>query len=346
MAVVFRWLLRIAGGLIFISLAVIVVAYYVLSRSLPDYDKQMTVPGISAPVEIVRDNANVPHIFGQSDTDTFFGLGYAHAQDRLWQMTMLRRTAQGRLSEVFGQRTLKVDKVIRRLDLYSLARSSVEVQDDRTQAALEAYAAGVNIRLAEVNTASLGRGAPEMFLFNAPYAPWQPADSIAIIKLMGVQLSSHLENEVLYARASLALEDALRIDDIMPLAPGEGVADLPEYSALFPDAAAWARYVQADQIEPHPLSPFSKRAFAGASNAWAAAPARSAAGGTLLANDPHLGFSAPGIWYLARFDLQSGGVIGGTIPGVSGGVDWGAVLIWAGVSRHLTWMIRIFISKS
>ena len=77
-----------------------------LSRSLPDYDKSLAVSGLTAPVEIVRDNANVPHVFAASDRDAYFGLGYAHAQDRLWQMTTLRRTAQGRLSEVFGTRTL------------------------------------------------------------------------------------------------------------------------------------------------------------------------------------------------------------------------------------------------
>ena len=76
---------------------------------------------LGAPVEIVRDNSNVPHVFGQSDPDVFFGLGYAHAQDRLWQMTTMRRAAQGRLSEVFGTRTIETDKLLRRFDLYRLA---------------------------------------------------------------------------------------------------------------------------------------------------------------------------------------------------------------------------------
>ncbi len=83
--------------------------------------KTSHLPGITAPVEIVRNNANVPHIFGQTDADVYFALGFAHAQDRLWQMTMLRRTAQGRLSEVFGERTLKIDELMRRFDLYDLS---------------------------------------------------------------------------------------------------------------------------------------------------------------------------------------------------------------------------------
>ena len=328
MTQVFKWLLRIAGGMVVLAVIAVIGLYFLLSRSLPDYDKTISVSGISAPVEIVHDNANVPHIFAGDDTDIFFGLGYVHAQDRLWQMTMLRRTVQGRLSEVFGQRTLNIDKALRRFDLYGAAHKSLAVQDERTIAALNAYSAGVNARLQEINTSALGRGAPEMFVFSNPIAPWQPADSIAIIKLMAVQISSHLESEVLYARASLALDDPARLADIMPLSPGSGIAALPEYASLWPGLTL-PRMAAADLPE-HPLSPFHKRAFAGASNAWAASPARSASGGTLLANDPHLGFTAPGIWYLARLELSSGGVIGGTIPGVptvmtgrSASLGWG-----------------------
>jgi len=314
MRVILKWLLRAAVGLVALALVAVLIAYALLSRSLPDYDKRLAVEGVSGPVEIVRDNANVPHVFGETDADTFFGLGYAHAQDRLWQMTMMRRTVQGRLSEVFGARTVRIDSTLRRFDLYNRARASVAAQDAATLAALKAYSDGVNARLTEINREALGRGAPEQFLFNAPVAPWQPADSIALIKLMAVQLSGHLGEEVLRARTSLALEDEDRLADILPDSPGGGIAALPDYAALFPGA----QFARAGEAAParDPLSPFRARAFAGASNAWAAAPARAASGGTLLANDPHLGFSAPSIWYLARLELESGGVIGGTIPGI------------------------------
>ncbi|MBY5988430.1 penicillin acylase family protein [Roseovarius atlanticus] len=328
MAQVFKWLVRIAGGMILLGLVALVGVYFLLSRSLPDYSKDLDVIGILEPVEIVRDNANVPHIFGTNDPDTFYGLGYAHAQDRLWQMVMMRRTVQGRLSEVFGPRTVEIDKILRRFDLYTLAQRSVEAQDTQTLAALRAYSAGVNARLKEINESALGRGAPEMFIFNNPVAPWTPADSIAIVKLMAVQLSAHLEEEVLYAHAALELDDADRLADIMPLAPGTGIAALPEYASLFPEGTQFA-HNNAPGIPDHPLSPFKKRAFAGASNAWAAAPKRSASGGTLLANDPHLGLTAPAIWYLARLELQTGGVIGATIPGVP--------IVMAGRSADLGW---------
>jgi len=329
MAQVFKWLFRIAGAMVVLAVLAITVVYFLLSRSLPEYDKTLAVDGLSSQVEIVRDHSNVPHVFGGTDLDTFYGLGYAHAQDRLWQMVMLRRTVQGRLSEVFGTQTVDVDKVLRRFDLYGQARDSVNVQDAWTQEALRAYSRGVNARLNEINQDARGRGAPEMFLFDFPIAPWQPADSIAIVKLLSVQLSAHLEEEVLIARTSMALNDDDRMKDIMPLAPGSGIAALPDYAALFPALKDHApRYAKSD-ITRNRLSPFNHRAFAGASNAWAAAPSRSASGGTLLANDPHLGFTAPSIWYLARIELSTGGVIGGTIPGVP--------VVLTGRSEKLGW---------
>lgn len=321
----FRWLLRLATAIVVFGIAALALAYYFASRSLPDYNRSFAAAGISAPVEIVRDNANVPHIFGQSDEDVFYALGYAHAQDRLWQMTMLRRTVQGRLSEMFGERTLRTDTLLRRLDLYRLATASVAVQDTQMQNALTAYANGVNAWLGEVNAGARGRGAPEMWLFNHPVAPWQPADSIAIIKLMALQLSSHLSHEVLRARTSLVVETD-RLRDIMPDVPGTGVGALPEYAAIMPDVP---RYTAATAQPRDPLFPVPPPELAGASNAWAAGMTRVASGSTLLANDPHLMLSAPSIWYLARLELTTGGVIGATIPGVP--------VIMTGRSADLGW---------
>lgn len=325
MALVFRWLFRIATGLVVLVIAAFALAYYFASRSLPDYNAEAAALGLNAPLEIVRDNANVPHIFGENDADVFFGLGYAHAQDRLWQMTMLRRTAQGRLSELFGEQTLGIDKVIRRFDLYGTAVKSVEAQDQRTQDALASYAAGVNAWLAEVNTGALGRGAPEMWMFSHAISPWQPADSLSILKLMSLQLSSHLESEVLRARSSLILPPE-RLIDLLPDDPGQGVAALPPYASLVPNVP---RYTPNSRLAFGPFNPVKPIPLAGASNAWAAAPDRSATGATLMANDPHLGLTAPTVWYLARLELQSGGIIGGTIPGIP--------VILSGRSANLGW---------
>ncbi len=312
MALIFRWLVRLASGLILLCVAAIALAYYFASRSLPDYNANSDVTGISAPVEIVRDNANVPHIFGDTNEDVYFALGYAHAQDRLWQMTMLRRTAQGRLSELFGERTVGIDEVLRRFDLYTLAVASVNAQTEETNTYLTAYAGGVNAWLAEINKGALGRGAPEMWLFNHPVSPWQPADSIAILKLMALDLTSNLENEVLRARTSLLLDND-RLSDILPDDPTSGIAALPEYANLVPGVAPFTPNMR---LAYDPLSPIKPAELSGASNAWAANASRSTTGSTLLANDPHLGLTAPSIWYLARLQLEDGGIIGGSIPGM------------------------------
>ncbi|WP_374394630.1 penicillin acylase family protein [Tabrizicola sp.] len=325
MLTAFRWLIRIVTGLIALGVIVTALAYYILSRSLVDYDEDFTVAGITAPVEIVRNNDNVPHIFGKTDKDVFFALGFAHAQDRLWQMTMLRRTAQGRLSEIFGQSTVKVDELMRRYDLYGLALESVKAQDPETLAALEAYSAGVNAWIEEVNKGARGRGAPEFFLFEPEISAWAPADSIAILKLMALQLSSALQTEVLRARVSLLLSPE-RLADILPDDPGQAIAALPDYASLVPGVVPSSKPVE---FAEGPFSPVAEPGMAGASNAWAASPARSAAGGSLLANDPHLDLTAPTIWYLARLELTSGGVIGGTIPGVP--------LVLVGRSEKLGW---------
>ena len=326
MIVAFRWLLRLFTGLVVLGLLGLVIGYHFLSRSLPDYTEDFTLAGVSAPVEIVRNNANVPHIFGATDEDVYFALGFAHAQDRLWQMTQLRRTAQGRLSEIFGQRTVRIDEILRRYDIYGLALKSADAQDAPTKRALAAYANGVNAWIGQINSGARGRGAPEFFLFQPEIAVWQPADSIAILKLMALQLSTHMTSEIRRARASLLLSDA-RVRDLLPDDPGTGIAALPDYADLVPGVSPGAHPVRLADL---PLSPFPQAGRGGASNAWAAAPDRSAAGGTLLANDPHLDFTAPSLWYLARLQLASGGVIGATIPGVpaillgrSEAVGWG-----------------------
>lgn len=330
MLTVFRWLLRLLTALSLLALGAIGLSYYFASRSLPDYNQDFVIEGLQAPVEIVRDTADVPHIFGQNDEDVFFALGFAHAQDRLWQMMIMRRTVQGRLAEMFGSTSVKTDELMRRLDLYGLSARSVAAQDGPTTTALKAYSNGVNAWIRVVNENAMGRGAPELFMFSNDIAYWQPADSIAILKLMAMRSSAHIEAEVLRARVSLLSKDWAT--DLMPDAPGKGVAALPGYSSLVPDVVP--SYAALERVSD-PLSPVPSLQFGGASNAWAAAQTRSVAGGSLLANDPHVDYSAPSLWYLARLELASGGVIGATIPGIpavlagrNAAFGWGITASW------------------
>ena len=320
----FSWIF--AGFVTLLGLALVAggFAYYLASRSIPDYSGDYNGMAVTGEVEIIRDSYAVPHIFAKTDADVLFGLGFAHAQDRLWQMELMRRTAQGRLSEMFGPETLETDSLMRALDIYTLSKRAVAFQTPETLALLNAYAAGVNAWVSTVRQEALGRGAPEFFLFDNAIAPWGPADSIALIKLMALNTTDKAALEVLRAKLSFRIPPE-RIRDILPDAPQVPSVDITSFSALFPDME-----LQTASIAPPPmLSPLPAIGLAGASNAFAASGARSASGGTLMANDPHLGLSAPGVWMLARLELESGGVIGATIPGIP------AVLI--GRSDTLSW---------
>ncbi len=326
MATLFRLLMYVFLGVLAIAGAGAGLAYYLASHSLPVYDDRHAARGLDAPLEIVRDNYAVPHIFGESDHDVLFGLGYAHAQDRLWQMLMFRRTAQGRLSELFGEDTLRADELMRALDLYGLSIRAAELQTTAVRAELQAYSNGVNALIDRVRQEARGRGAPEMLLFSPQVAPWTPADSIAVMKLMALQLTDKAVREVLRARLSLRLDEA-RIADILPDPPGAVMA-LPEYADMVPGAAGLKLAAMAP---PPPGSPLPELNLAGASNAWAASAERAAAGAPLLATDPHLALIAPSYWYLARLEFENGGAIGGTIPGIPG--------ILVGRNTHIAWGI-------
>ena len=182
---------------------------------------------ITDQVEIIRDSSNIPHIFSGNINDVFFGLGYAHAQDRFWQLNILRRSAQGRLSELFGEKTLQLDEFVRRLDIYNLARLWLKHQSEQTKSILKAYSNGINARVNEINTKALGRGAPEMFLYPSDFSYWQPADSVAIFKLLALKMTGQIDAEVNYAMASMAINNQQLLSALLPDAPGKIITKLP-----------------------------------------------------------------------------------------------------------------------
>ncbi len=325
MLTLFRWLLRLTVGLIALLVLSVILAWYFAVRSLPDYNAAYSVEGITAPVEIVRSTENVPHIFSASDADVFFALGMAHAQDRLYQMTLLRRAAQGRLAEVYGPQAFAADDLARRLELYRNAAASVQAQDDPTQAALRAYAAGVNQWIAEVNKGALGRGAPEFFLLPQQIAYWQPADSLAILKLLAAASSNAAADEILRARLSLAWPE--RGPDLLQ---GAGApAALPAYADLFPGARLAMPEARASAPAMRDAGDVLRPGMALGGNSFAAVAGRTAAGGSLLADDLQAPLVAPSLYYLARLQLSSGGVIGATIPGMP--------VVFSGRNPGLAW---------
>ncbi|NHF72319.1 penicillin acylase family protein [Paracoccus xiamenensis] len=324
MLTLFRWFLRLTLGLIVGLLLATGLIWYFAVRSLPDYDASYRVAGITQPVEIVRSTENVPHIFATADSDAYFALGLAHAQDRLFQMTVLRRAAQGRLAEIYGTRALPADDLARRIGIARVARASLAAQTPQTREALQAYADGVNQWIEIVNQGALGRGAPEFFLFPDDIAYWQPADSLAILKLFAAASSRQIPAEVLRAQLSLVAPE--RGQDLVA---GLGEPAMPAYATLFSAARISPTQPAGGQDWPYDLAGYL-RPFAGnGATAFAADGQRTTAGQPLLANDPQAALTLPSLWYLARMQLQSGDVIGATIPGIPA--------VMSGRSAKLAW---------
>ncbi|MFA5913128.1 MAG: penicillin acylase family protein, partial [Burkholderiales bacterium] len=141
--------LRAFSALLLVILLAVAAGYIWLRQSLPQLEGSVTLSGLKAPVDIVRDRYGVPHIYAGSVEDAYFALGFVHAQDRLWQMEMNRRIGSGRLSEALGPATLDADKFLRTLGVRRVAEATLKKLDARTRSQLDAYTAGVNAFLAQ-----------------------------------------------------------------------------------------------------------------------------------------------------------------------------------------------------
>jgi penicillin G amidase len=284
-----------------------------LRWSLPNLDGDVTVEGVSATVRILRDAEGVPHIYAQSRNDALFGLGYVHGQDRLWQMAFQRRLVQGRVSELAGSSALVADTYLRTLGLYRAAEAAEARLSPETRAALVAYAAGVNAARPK-NGKPLP---PEFFMLGTDFEPWQPADSVAVLKGIAVQLSANAFQELfrLQLLKTLPPEKAALFNPPLP------AEVLEAYRAYAPQEGT--KFAEAlDALAP-------MLATAGASNNWVVGGAHTASGKPLLANDPHLPLTVPGFWYLAHVHWPGGEAIGGTVPGLPA--------IIAGRTANIAW---------
>ena len=306
--------LRVFSVLILVILLAVAAGYAWLRQSLPQLEGSLTLSGLKAPVEIVRDRHGVPHIYAGSAADAYFALGFVHAQDRLWQMEMNRRTGSGRLSEALGAATLDADKFLRTLGIRSVAEATLKSLSDETRSQLDAYAAGVNAFLAQRS----GPLPPEFLLTGIQPEPWQSADSVAWAKMMAWDLGANWRTELLRLRLAKKLS-AAQIGEFLPPYPGDAPLAVADYAALY-------RQLDASKLAALALPGLSED---GASNNWVLAGSRTASGKPLLANDPHLGLAAPAVWYFAHLSAPGFDVMGATLPGVPGVV--------LGRNRQIAW---------
>jgi penicillin G amidase len=292
---------RVFAGLLIVLLVILGGFYLYLRSSLPQVEGRIVVAGLGAPVTIARDADGIPLITAGDDADAAFGLGFAHAQDRLFQMEAMRRYGAGRLAEIFGDRAIGTDQRMRVLGLYRLAEASFPHLSAPVQRSLEAYAAGVNAFLAT------HRGAlpPEFQLLRFAPEPWRPADSLVWGKIMALELTGNYRNELLRARLARDLSPE-QLAFLYPDYPREAPTTLAELAAIY-------RHLPLDPLYAA-LGPEIGPTYA--SNNWVVDGAHSVSGKPLLANDPHLAFATPGVWYLARLKTPEHEIAGGTAPGV------------------------------
>jgi penicillin amidase len=279
--------------------------YQLFRRPLPRTKGSLRVSGIEGSVEIARDRWGVPHIRAATDHDLWFGQGFCHGQDRLWQIELYRRIGAGRLAEIAGREALGVDRFMRTLGLRRVAEREVAGIDPEVRDALDAFCDGLNAAVAD-------RPLPAEFqLLRRGFDPFVPADALTMTKLLSFGLSTNWERELLRAEMTRELGPELtaRLDPGYPrgnpvvLTPGEGWSgdglELAEQIARVRDTIGLA--VEAT-----------------GSNNWAVSAERSATGGALMAGDPHLPPSMPGITYQVGLYRGDRFCRGATLPGLPG----------------------------
>jgi|688.fasta_scaffold08532_2 penicillin amidase len=278
-------------------------------------------PGhLQAPVRIERDPHGIPTIIADSLNDATFALGFVHAQDRLWQMETHRRIGAGRLAEVFGEAALDNDRFLRAVGIRRAAQVQWERLAPASRELLQAYAAGVNEAIARTRV-----WPPEFLLLGARPEPWTPVDSLSWSLMMAWDLGGNWTTEMLRLRLSAALEVS-RIDQVLPAYPGDEHPPTRDYAALYRELGlAPADAARTASAMPTPLDSAWQALIDAAppsgiegsgSNNWVLAGSRTTTGAPLLANDPHLGLSAPALWYFARLKTPGLEVSGATMPGL------------------------------
>jgi penicillin amidase len=282
----------------------------------------LTLPGLKAPVGVYRDVYGIPHIYARSTQDAFFALGYLHATDRLFQMELFRRRASGTLAEIFGRPMLDDDILMRQLGIRHGAEAMWRGSQLETKIKMEivAYCAGVNARLNELGPGGLP---PIFHSVGITPAPWTPVDALVFPKYMGWDQSgtdTDVWMGMLVQKLGLkTVEELFPLDRPyeIPTVPGDAIALRPSAHRLDEGCCAFPTGFEQAARELHRrfVSGRMGSPFALGSNNWVVDGTKSATGKPLLANDPHLGFSLPSIWYAAHLVAPGLNVMGVTFAG-------------------------------
>lgn len=339
-------IIRFFFGLILLMLllgsGVYIIGSLSIERALPQYEGEVVIDDLKRPINIYRDSFAVAHIQAQTDEDAYYGLGYVHAEERLFQMDFARRIGQGRLAEVLGKDALIADRWSRTIGFHRIAETMWRNTSKETQKALIAYTNGVNAYI-ESHKGAFG------FEFDAlNYEPswWKPTDCMIIGRLMSWEMNFSYWNDAAFSDIAQVLSGE-KYRSILPYYDGptvlEGtVAPRPvERTVIAVDSVCDTTAVPADSAVAHVFHSFTRGArsvceltgslgVGGGSNAIAISPKKSSSGGALLENDMHLAISNPSRFYIAHLESRTGlNVAGFTVPGLP--------IMISGRNEHLSW---------
>lgn len=305
--------LALVGALIVSALTAVVIA----RQPLPQVDGELELAGLDSSVTVVRDEHGIPQLYGDSVADLMRGQGFVHAQERFFEMDVRRHVTSGRLSEMFGKTTLETDTFIRTLGWREVAERELALLDPDTRNAFEAYADGVNAYLDQRATSDLGLEYTVLRATGLDYEPepWSTADSLAWLKAMAWDLRGNMTDEIDRV-LSLSENSPERVADLYPEYDGRRFAPIVGRGAVVDgvfdqDATGGTRlpqrpaYLASDDAVAtlgrlreglSRLPSLLGRGDGIGSNSWVVDGEHSATGQPLLANDPHLGVTVPGIW--------------------------------------------------
>ncbi len=276
-----------------ILLGALLAGYWFLSQSKPDYQGEVPLEGLHKTVEVYYDEWGIPHIFAQNEHDVYLALGYVHAQDRLFQMEMLRRVGGGRLAEIFGPDLVPTDRFMRTIGINEVAKSSAEAYFSHQSA--EGYQQGALAYLKGVNYfLHHGKTPPEYSILGIPKEDFTPADLFRIVGYMGFSFNSAVRTDPLMTKIAQTLGAEYLGSLQLETTPDN--TTIPTHFAIDTTTVESLSKEISAALDPLPVPIWN------ASNSWVVGGNKSEAGLPLLSNDTHIGFQQPAVWYEAHLN--------------------------------------------
>lgn len=318
-----KWLKVLIGifsSLIAITIFAAIFFYQMLTSSLPKYEGTIQSNKIFSDIEIYRDSSAIPYIFAETDEDAVFAIGYLHAQERLFIMDLIRRAGEGRLSEILGEKALPFDKMFRTVGIKRTIQENYSRYDSQVIKILQAYSNGVNKFIEE----NKGNYSIEFDVLGYQPENWKPIHSLIVVRMMGWELNLSWWVDFTYAE----LVEKFGKDKLLEILPDISKSNLEKIPASKNISLLAKEFIQTNLGFRNLIG---WRGTQVGSNNWVVNGSKSTSGKPIIANDPHLAFSAPGKWYAVVIKSKNWNAAGVTLPGVPG--------IVIGKNENISWAL-------